>query len=89
MTSHTYRIGMETRLQRTGGPAGLRFTGSAAKCTMNSWRRKMLELCREVGLRPLLTSKYVDDCTNIVGTLKVGAVWDRNSNRIIMDDKQR
>ena len=39
MSCHMYNIGGVVKLQRTGGPAGLRVTGTLARNLMGEWRR--------------------------------------------------
>ena len=39
MSCQKYKIGGEFRLQRQGGPSGVRVTGSIAKNVMREWRR--------------------------------------------------
>ena len=84
MMSHTYRVGTEQ-----GGPAGPRFTGTMSKAAMNRWRKAMLRSSREAGMVTHLLVTYVDCCTNVVNTLKQGAVCERKENEIIISSEQR
>ena len=84
MTSHTYRIGTDVRLQEDGAPAGLRFSCPMSRIVMSKWRKLMLEICRKNGFKTHLLAKYVDDSTNVVDRLKLGAVWDKLMNKIVI-----
>ena len=47
MSCHMYKIGGKVKLQRTGGPAGLRVTGTLARNQMGEWRSLILEKYKE------------------------------------------
>ena len=72
MSCHIYKIGGDVRLQRQGGPAGLRVTGTLARNVMGEWWRQILDQYIQWGIPALLLSRYVDDCTNVQKLLRVG-----------------
>ena len=74
MSCHMYKIGGDVRLQRQGGPAGLRVTGTLARNVMAEWWRKILDQYKQWSIPALLLSRYVDDCTNVQRLLRVGVV---------------
>ena len=82
MSCHMYKIGGEVRLQRQGGPAGLRVTGTLARNMMGEWRNQIMDQYNKWEIPPLLLSRYVDDCSNVQRLLRLGAVWDRGSKQI-------
>ena len=82
MSCHMYKIGGKVRLQRTGGPAGLRVTGTLARNLMGEWRRLILEKYTRWKIPTILLSRYVDDCSNVQRLLRVGTVWDRDGDKL-------
>ena len=82
MSCHMYKIGGKVRLQRTGGPAGLRVTGTLARNLMGEWRRLILEKYTRWKIPTILLSRYVDDCSNVQRLLRVGTVWDRDRDKL-------
>ena len=56
---------------------------------MNEWRGRMLKLCKKVGMKTLLLSKYIDSCTNVVRILKLGAVLSVDLGKIICERQKK
>ena len=82
MENHMYSVGEETRLQATGGPAGLRITGTISKATMNEWWHIMKDRCETARILVFLFSKYVDDVTTALTSFSKDESWNTTTHKI-------
>ena len=57
---------------------------------MAKWRRIILNKLSQWGIPTSFLGKYIDDCTNVMRLLRVGIIWDRESNqlRICLDKRK-
>ena len=72
-STHHYKWNGRIFKQMSGGPIGLRATGSVAKCTMDEWIAKFRKMLLENGVIVHLLVKYVDDVLVIADNIKPGS----------------
>ena len=84
MNNHVYQFENITRLQKQGGPIGLRLTGEIADCLMIHWDKKFLEKLKSLNLVPELYSRFKDDIAVVIESLEKGSKLVEE--RIVIDE---
>ena len=73
---HMYQFEGVMRLQKEGGPIGLRLTGVVARLVMQHWESKFRQLAEENHLEIYMFAWYVDDVNLIMKSLGKGWRWN-------------
>ena len=73
MNNHVYQFENITRLQKQGGPIGLRLTGEIADCLMINWDKKLLTKLESHGMIPELYTRFKDDIAIVIESLEKGS----------------
>ena len=88
MANHVYCMGDKVYLQSEGGPIGLELTGAVSRPFMARYDRMYLERVKQAGLDMELYERYVDDSNQICEVPPLGAKYDKDSRKIIIDHIQ-
>ena len=86
MENHVYKVGDRTFLQKSGGPIGLELTGAASRAFMRRWDRMYLEKAKQAGIAMKVYERYVDDSNQVAEVPPLGARYDRQRERIVIEE---
>ena len=87
MNNHVYQFENVTRLQKQGGPIGLRLTGEIADCLMINWDKKLLAKLQSHKMVPELYTRFKDDIAIVVESLEKGSTL--KEDKITVDEKKK
>ena len=73
MNNHVYQFDNNIRLQKQGGPIGLRLTGEIADCLMIHWDKLFLEKLKSLNMVPELYTRFKDDIAVVIESLEKGS----------------
>ena len=83
MNNHIYQFENKIRVQKQGGPIGLKLTGEIADCLMIDWDKKLLVELEKYGMVPDIYSRFKDDIQIAVESLEKGSkIVD---NKLVID----
>ena len=88
MANHVYCMGDKVYLQKEGGPIGLELTGAVSRPFMARWDRMYMEKVRQAGGELMLYERYVDDSNQIGKVPPVGARYDKETKKIVIDQEE-
>ena len=88
MANHVYCMGDKVYLQSEGGPIGLELTGAVSRPFMARYDRMYLERVKQAGMDMKLYERYVDDSNQICEVPPLGAKYDKDNRKIIIDPIQ-
>ena len=63
MDNHVYQFENQIRIQKEGGPIGLKLTGEIADCLMIDWDKKLLAELKKYKIIPEIYTRFKDDIT--------------------------
>ena len=86
MKNHVYDFKNELRKQKEGGAIGVDLTGELAKVFMTWWDKELLKKLEEIGIRPIMYKRYVDDIVIIVIAIE-GEENEENENELEPDER--
>ena len=87
MNSHVYQFGNQFRIQKKGGPIGLKLTGEIADCLMVNWDKKLIAKLKEFKMKPDLYTRFKDDIDMVIESLEKGSkVFE---DKIIVDENKK
>ena len=86
MKNHVYDFKNELRKQKEGGAIGVDLTGELAKVFMTWWDKELLKKLDEIGIRPIMYKRYVDDIVIIVMAIE-GEENEENENELEPDER--
>ena len=87
MNHHLYQFENTIRIQKEGGPIGLKLTGEIADCLMLDWDMKLLEKLKAFEIIPELYTRFKDDITLAATSLEKGSkIID---DKIIIDEEKK
>ena len=81
-----YKFSNKIRLQKQGGPIGLRLTGEIADCLMIDWDMKLLAELESHNIVPELYTRFKDDIAVVVESLEKGSTLEEG--KIVVDDRK-
>jgi hypothetical protein len=61
LKNHVYQFGNEIRVQKRGGPIGLKLTGEIADCIMIEWDRILMKELKKLNIEPMVYTRFKDD----------------------------
>ena len=61
MNNHLYQFGNKVRIQKQGGPIGLKLTGEIADCLMINWDKQFLAELKSHKIAPEVYTRFKDD----------------------------
>ena len=93
MDNHVYQFGNIVRVQKEGGPIGLKLTGEIADCLMIDWDKKMLKELSKYNLIPEVYTRFKDDIEIVLKSLEKGSelIYDKivvNENKKVLDENK-
>ena len=65
LKNHVYQFKNQVRVQKNGGPIGLKLTGEVADCIMVEWDTKLLNELKKVNIEPFVYTRIKDDINEI------------------------
>ena len=87
MNNHIYQFENKIRVQKQGGPIGLKLTGEIADCLMIDWDKKLLVELEKYGMVPDIYSRFKDDIQIAVESLEKGSkIVD---NKLVIDENKK
>ena len=87
MDNHVYQFENKVRIQKQGGPIGLKLTGEIADCLMIDWDKKLLTELKSYRIIPEVYIRFKDDIELAIESLEKGSKLEEG--RIVVDeDKQ-
>ena len=72
---HMYQFEGKIRLQKAGGPIGLRLTGVVARLVMMYWEKKFKQILMANNITAYMFAWYVDDVNLLLQALGLGWRW--------------
>ena len=72
MDNHVYQFENQIRIQKEGGPIGLKLTGEIADCLMIDWDKKLLAELKKYKMIPEIYTRFKDDITIAIESLEKG-----------------
>ena len=75
MDNHLYQYENKVRIQKQGGPIGLKLTGEIADCLMIDWDQKLLKKLETLDIVPKIYTRFKDDIEIITESLEKEANW--------------
>ena len=87
MDNHIYEFENKVRLQKQGGPIGLKLTGEIADCLMIDWDKKLLEKLKSYKMIPELYTRFKDDIELAIDSLEKGSKLV--DDKIIFDERKK
>ena len=87
LKNHVYQFNNQLRIQRNGGPIGLKLTGEVADCVMVEWDKKLNEKLKKVDIKPLVYTRFKDDITVITESVEKGTKLV--DGELVMDDHKK
>ena len=79
MNNHVYQFENKVRVQKQGGPIGLKLTGEIADCLMIDWDKKLLIELKKLKMEPEVYGRFKDDIDLVIERLEKGSSEWRNS----------
>ena len=73
MDNHIYQFENQVRLQKEGGPIGLKLTGEIADCLMIYWDKQLLEELKKYNMIPEVYTRFKDDIQIAIISLENGS----------------
>ena len=87
MDNHLYQFANEVRIQKQGGPIGLKLTGEIADCLMIYWDKKLLTELKAHDIVPEVYSRFKDDIQIAMESLQKGSRL--KDGKIVVDENQK
>ena len=87
MDNHVYQFDNEIRVQKKGGPIGLKLTGEIADCVMIDWDQKFLKELAKLNLVPDVYTRFKDDIGIAVESLEKGSKLE--GGKVVIDEAKR
>ena len=87
MNNHIYLFENNTRIQKQGGPIGLKLTGEIADCLMIDWDQQLLRKLKEYEITPELYTRFKDDIEIAMDSLEKGCKLV--DGKIIVDENKK
>ena len=87
MDNHIYEFANEIRIQKQGGPIGLKLTGEIADCLMMDWDKKLLEELKGHQIIPQVYTRFKDDIQLVTECIEKGSRLVEG--KIIVDEKEK
>ena len=72
LKNHVYQFKNQVRVQKNGGPIGLKLTGEVADCIMVEWDTKLLNELKKVDIEPFVYTRFKDDINVITESVEKG-----------------
>ena len=88
MENHLYQFENKVRIQKKGGPIGLKLTGEIADCIMLDWDKKLLEKLKKLKMIPDVYTRFKDDIEIAIESLDKGSKLTEDG-RIIVDERKK
>ena len=82
MNNHTYEFNNSICRKKKGGAIGLELTGALAQVFMSWYDDQLVEKLTNIGLRPYMFQRYVDDTNPAFPEAPMGAVYQDGVLRI-------
>ena len=73
MDNHCYQFNNQVRIQKKGGPIGLKLTGEIADCIMLDWEQTLLAELKKLEIVPEIYTRFKDDITIVSESLEEGS----------------
>ena len=87
MNNHVYQFANSVRIQKQGGPIGLKLTGEIADCLMIDWDKKLLEKLKSYQIIPELYTRFKDDIELAIESLEKGSKLV--DDKILIDESKK
>ena len=87
MDNNVYQFQNRVRLQKQGGPIGLKLTGEIADCLMIDWDKKLLSKLKEYNIIPEVYTRFKDDIEIVVESLEKGSMLVEE--HLIIDENKK
>ena len=84
MNNHVYQF---ARIQKEGGPIGIKLTGEIADCLMIDWDKKLLEKLKSYKMIPELYTRFKDDIELAIESLEKGSLLV--DDKILIDENKK
>ena len=73
MDNHVYQFHNKIRVQKQGGPIGLKLTGEIADCLIIDWDEKLLAELKKFRMNPEVYTRFEDDIEIAIESLEKGS----------------
>ena len=85
--NHVYQFGNKARIQKQGGPIGLKLTGEIVDCLMIDWDKKLLEELKKYRMIPEVYTRFKDDIEIAIESLEKGSKLV--GDKIVVDEDKK
>ena len=87
MDNHIYQFEDKVRVQKKGGPIGLKLTGEIADCIMIDWDKKLLIELKKYKMIPEVYTRFKDDMEIAIESLEKGSKM--GEEQIVVDEEKQ
>ena len=87
MDNHVYQFENKVRIQKQGGPIGLKLTGEIADCLMIDWDKKLLIELKKYRMIPEVYTRFKDDIEIAIESLEKGSKLVED--KIVIDEDKK
>ena len=87
MDNHVYLFDKKVRVQKKGGPIGLKLTGEIFDCVMIDWDKELLKRLEKSQMTPEIYTRFKDDIEIAIESLEKGSKLIED--KIIIDDTKK
>ena len=87
MDNHVYQFENQYRIQKQGGPIGLKLTGEIADCLMIDWDQKLLAKLKVYKMIPEIYTRFKDDIELAMESLEKGSKLVED--KIVVDETKK
>ena len=87
MEHHYYMLGGEAKRQARGAGIGLRCSEALGRAFGLDWNRRLVERLEELGWRPLMIQRYVDDLNAVMNKLEPGVRCNHLEGRLEVQEE--
>ena len=88
MDNHVYQFENQFRIQKKGGPIGLKLTGEIADCIMLDWDKKLLSKLKSFKMIPDIYTRFKDDIEIVIESLEKGSQLTEDGEIIVDEEKK-
>jgi hypothetical protein len=87
MDNHIYQFENKIRIQKQGGPIGLKLTGEITDCLIIDWDKKLLAKLKSFKMIPDLYTRFKDDIEIAIESLEKGSILV--DDKIVVDENKK
>ena len=87
LDNHLYQYENKVRIQKQGGPIGLKLTGEIADCLMIDWDKQLVDKLQKLQIVPEIYTRFKDDIEIVTESLEKGSKLEQG--KIVIDETKK